>query len=67
LAKTIKRVLKGAIDKIYKQHPGRIHGEVKDYLKIHTKKKETSPTGAKIQIVPKGMLKTYYTDEQVLY
>ena len=67
LAKTIKKVLRGAVDKIYKHHPGLIHGEVKDYLQIHTKKKDKSPTGAKIKNVAKGMLKTYYTDEQVLY
>jgi formamidopyrimidine-DNA glycosylase len=67
LAKTIKKVLKGAVDKIYKHHPGLIHGEVKDYLEIHTKKKDKSPTGARIKIVAKGMLKTYYTDEQVMY
>jgi len=40
---------------------------VRDFLKIHTKKKEKSPTGKPIKIVDKGMLKTYYTDEQVLY
>jgi formamidopyrimidine-DNA glycosylase len=67
LARTIKKVLKTATNKIYKNHPGLIHGEVKDYLDIHTKKKERSPTGAKIKTEKRGMLKTYYTDEQVLY
>src|SRR6478609_8625581 len=67
LAKTIKKVLKTATDKIYKNHPGLIHGEIKDYHEIHTKKKATSPTGVKIKIVEKGLQKTYYTDEQVLY
>jgi len=67
LAKTIKKVLKGAINKIYKHHPGRIHGEVKDYLQIHTNNKDRSPIGAKIKNVARGMLKTYYTDEQILY
>jgi formamidopyrimidine-DNA glycosylase len=67
LAKNIKKVLKAATNKIYKDHPGLIHGEVRDFLKIHTKKKDKSPTGAKIKIADRGMLKTYYTDEQVLY
>jgi formamidopyrimidine-DNA glycosylase len=67
LAKTIKKVLKAATNKIYKHHPGLINGEVKDFLDIHTKKKDKSPTGAVIKIVDRGMLKTYYTDEQVLY
>lgn len=67
LAKTIKKVLKNATNKIYKHHPGLIQGEVRDFMDIHTKKKEKSPTGAKIKIAERGMLKTYYTDEQVLY
>lgn len=67
LAKTIKKVLKNATSKILKNHPGLIHGEVKEYLNIHTKKKDKSPTGAPIKIVDRGMLKTYYTDEQVIY
>ena len=67
LAKTIKKVLKNATNKIHKHHPGLIHGEVRDFLDIHTKKKDKSPTGASIKIVDRGMLKTYYTDEQVLY
>jgi len=67
LARNIKKVLKSATTKIYKNHPGLIHGEVRDFLDIHTKKKEKSPTGAKIKIVDRGMLKTYYTEEQKLY
>ena len=67
LAKNIKKVLKNATSKIYKNHSGLIHGEVRDFLDIHTKKKEKSPTGAKIKIADRGMLKTYYTDEQIVY
>jgi formamidopyrimidine-DNA glycosylase len=67
LAKTIKKVLKSATKKIYDNNPGLIHGEVRDYLDIHTKKKDKSPTGVKIKIAARGMLKTYYTDEQVMY
>lgn len=67
LAKNIKKVLKNATNQIFKQHPGLIHGEVRDFMNIHTKKKDKSPTGAKIKIAERGMLKTYYTDEQVLY
>jgi len=67
LASTIKRILKNATAKIAKTHPGLIHGEVKEFLNIHTKKKTHSPTGAPIKVEDRGMLKTYYTDEQVLY
>ena len=67
LAKNIRKVFKNATAYIKKNYPGKIQGEVRDFLKIHTKKKEKSPTGKPIKIVDKGMLKTYYTDEQVLY
>jgi formamidopyrimidine-DNA glycosylase len=67
LVKAIKSVLTNAISKITKKHPGIIHGEVRDFLKIHTKDKTESPNGSPIKIEKKGMLKTYYTDEQILY
>jgi formamidopyrimidine-DNA glycosylase len=67
LATVIKKVLKDAIKKIYKNHPGKIQGEVKDYLQIHTKQKIESPTGSPILTAERGMLKTYYTEEQVVY
>lgn len=67
LVTTIKKVLKEATEKIYKAHPGKINSEVKEYLQIHTKKQTESPTGSPILIAERGMLKTYYTKEQVLY
>ncbi len=67
LVKIIKSVLRNAISKISNTHPGIIQGEVRDFLKIHTKQQTESPTGATIRIEKKGMLKTYYTDEQKLY
>lgn len=67
LAKNIKKVLKNATEKIFKNYPGLIHGEVRDFMDIHTKKKDKSPIGAKIKIAERGMLNTYYTDEQILY
>jgi formamidopyrimidine-DNA glycosylase len=67
LVKIIKKVLKDEIKNIFKNHPGKVNGEVKDYLQIHTKKLTKSPTGAKIIIEQKGMMKTYYTREQKLY
>ncbi len=67
LTVVIKKVLKEAIKKIYKNYPGKIQGEVKDYLQIHTKQKTESPTGSPILTVERGMLKTYYTEEQVVY
>jgi formamidopyrimidine-DNA glycosylase len=67
LVKIIPKVLKEATKKIDKAYPGRINDEVKEFLKIHSKTKTVSPTGRPIQIDAKGLRKTYYTDEQVLY
>jgi hypothetical protein len=36
-------------------------------MRIHTKKQTESPTGAPIKTADRGMLNTFYTDEQVLY
>jgi formamidopyrimidine-DNA glycosylase len=63
----IKKILRKEIENINKHHPGKVNGEVKEFLKIHTMKKPKSPTGAKIIIDQKGMMKTYYTKEQKVY
>ena len=67
LSVTIKKMLKAEISRIYKKFPGKINVEVKDFLLIHSKVHTHSPTGAKIKTVQKGMMKTYFTDEQELY
>jgi len=67
LVKIIPKLLKEATDKIDKSHPGIINDEVKEFLKIHRKVNEKSPTGYPIHIDTKGSRKTYYTDEQALY
>ncbi len=67
LVSTIKKILKNETSLIYKKHKGIVNGEIKEYLKIHTKNKDKSPTGSTIIIDQKGMMKTYYTKEQVLY
>jgi formamidopyrimidine-DNA glycosylase len=67
LAKNIKKIFKNATAYIKKNYPDKIQGEVRDFLKIHTKKKDKSPTGKPIKMADRGMLKTFYTDEQVLY
>ncbi|MDQ6763577.1 MAG: Fpg/Nei family DNA glycosylase [Bacteroidota bacterium] len=67
LALNIKKVLRKEIANIMKKYPGLIHGEVKDFMKIHTRHKTHSPTGFPIKMEKRGMMKTYYTDEQELY
>ncbi|MEO5684861.1 MAG: DNA-formamidopyrimidine glycosylase family protein [Chitinophagaceae bacterium] len=63
----IRNTLKKEIDQIYKNYKGKINGEVKEFLQIHSKTKTKSPTGFPIIITSSGMMKTYYTEEQVLY
>jgi formamidopyrimidine-DNA glycosylase len=67
LARNIKHVLNEAVKKISAKYPDLVKGEVRDFMKIHSKKLKESPTGATIHMADRGMLKTFYTDEQVLY
>ena len=67
LVPIIKKTLKKETEQIYKKYKGKVNVEVKEFLKIHTKVKPNSPTGFPIIIDQKGMMKTYYTKEQVLY
>lgn len=67
LVKIIPKLFNDAVEKINKSHPGIINNEVKEFLKIHRKVNEKSPTGYPIHIDTKGSRKTYYTDEQKLY
>ena len=67
LVTIIKKNLKKETEKIYKKYPGKINVEVKEFLQIHSKTNDKSPTGAPIIIDKSGMMKTYYTKEQVLY
>jgi formamidopyrimidine-DNA glycosylase len=67
LVKKIPAVLLDATKKIDAAYPGRINDEVKEFLVIHRKVNEKSPTGRPILIEEKGGRKTYYTDEQILY
>ncbi len=67
LEKAIKTVLKNAEKQILKNHPDIITGEIRDFLKIHTKGKDESPGGAIIKVDKKGGRSTYYTDEQELF
>jgi formamidopyrimidine-DNA glycosylase len=67
LVPIIKNTLKKETEQIYKKYKDKINVEVKEFLQIHTKVKTKSPTGFPIIIDQKGMMKTYYTKEQILY
>lgn len=67
LEKAIKSVLINAEKQILKKHPDIITGEIRDFLKIHTKEKRESPGGYLIKVEKKSGRSTYYTDEQELF
>ncbi|RYY40475.1 MAG: Fpg/Nei family DNA glycosylase [Chitinophagaceae bacterium] len=67
LARNIRQVLRSAITRIRRKYPGKLQGEVRDFMQVHAPRRTHSPTGYPIKVVKRGMLKTYYTDEQVLY
>jgi len=67
LLKAIKHVLSKEAKDIAKKLPVDLHGEIKEFLRVHRPDLEKSPTGAKIIIDKKGARKTYYTDEQQLF
>jgi formamidopyrimidine-DNA glycosylase len=67
LQKAIKNVLTNAEKQIVKKHPDIITGEIRDFLKVHTKEKKESPGGYLIKVEKKGGRITYYTDEQELF
>jgi formamidopyrimidine-DNA glycosylase len=67
LVPIIKKTLKTQTEKIFKKYKDKINVEVKEFHQVHTKTKTESPTGFPIIIDQKGMMKTYYTKEQVLY
>ncbi|MXV50710.1 Fpg/Nei family DNA glycosylase [Pedobacter sp. HMF7647] len=67
LADAIKSELKDAEKQILKAHPDIIHGEVRDFLKIHNSHLKKSPDGEVIQVKELNSRKTYFTEEQELY
>lgn len=67
LHKAIPKVLKDVEKQIEENKPGIISGDVRDFSKVHDKKKTHCPNGYPIQMKELGGRKTYFTEEQVLY
>lgn len=67
LVQSIKSVLKNAEKEIIKKEPGKISGEIRDFLVIHNSRKTHSPGGSPILIKDLASRKTYYTNEQELF
>lgn len=64
---SIKTVLTKSIDEILKINPNIINGEVRDFMKVHSKVKKTCPNGYPIISKKIASKTTYYTEEQELF
>ena len=67
LVDAIRTILKEAEKKILEKHPDIIHGEIRDFLLIHSPDKKESPNGEQIISRIIGSRKTYFTQEQELF
>jgi formamidopyrimidine-DNA glycosylase len=67
LYKSLQLVLKKAIGDIEKENGDELHGELRDFMKVHGAKLQKSPTGAAIKSEKIGGRLSYYTDEQQLF
>lgn len=66
-AGAVHAVLDGAAERIRREHPSIIGGEVRDFLAVHNPSRQLSPTGHPIRVETVSSKKTYFTDEQILY
>ena len=67
LVKSIKKVLSQAESEILKKHPDIITGEYREFMEVHTPRKNKTSTGAPILQKPIASRKTYYTEEQEFF
>ncbi len=63
----IRSILEDGIAQIERLAPDSIHGERRDFLKVHRPDRTHSPTGCPIRVERIGTRKTYSTEEQVEY
>lgn len=67
LYSAIGEVLSRSVDEIFKVSPDVINGEVRDFMRVHSKEKEVCPNGFAIQTKKIASKTTYYTEEQEVY
>ena len=67
LYEAIDPVLRGAIEGIRRGDSGRISGEDRNFLQVHTKARKETVTGHPIIVATVASKITYYTREQVVY
>lgn len=67
LYQSIGIVLRRSIDEILQAKPDIINGEVRDFMRVHNKRKKICPHGYPIKTTRISSKITYYTDEQIVY
>jgi len=67
LHQSITKTLRQAIADIEKENGTELHGELRDFMKVHGSSLKTSPTGAPIKSTKIAGRTAYYTDEQQLF
>ena len=67
LYEVVRRVLLRSVDEILAIDPEVIHGEIRDFMRVHHKEKKTSPNGFPIKTKKIAARKSYYTEEQIVY
>ena len=63
----IKMVLTRSVDEILNVKPDVINGEVRDFMRVHSKTKKVCPNGFPILSKKIASKTTYYTEEQQVY
>jgi formamidopyrimidine-DNA glycosylase len=64
---SVVKVLRNAIQELYKIVPDAINGEYREFLNVHNPNKNFTSSGYRIKTAKIGSRTTYYTDEQILY
>lgn len=67
LFNAIKIVLTRSVDEILKSNPDIVNGEIRDFMRVHRKDRETCPNGHPIMSKKIASKTTYYTEEQEVY
>lgn len=67
LYRAIGTVLRRSVDEILHIEPDIINGEIRDFMRVHHRKRKTSPNGFPIHTKRIASHTTYYTEEQIKY
>jgi formamidopyrimidine-DNA glycosylase len=67
LYRAIGTVLRRSVDEILHIAPDIINGEIRDFMRVHNRKRKTSPNGFPIHSKLIASKTTFYTEEQIKY